>query len=59
MDDEDGSGDTGDGRHSDMCRNSFPRKGLTEQQKEGICMVRKLMFALEEEGGLDEIYTFR
>ncbi|XP_037767924.1 X-ray repair cross-complementing protein 5 isoform X2 [Chelonia mydas] len=59
VDDEDGSGDTGDGRHSDMCRNSFPRKGLTEQQKEGICMVRKLMFALEEEGGLDEIYTFR
>uniref|UniRef100_A0A8C3TD46 X-ray repair cross-complementing protein 5 n=1 Tax=Chelydra serpentina TaxID=8475 RepID=A0A8C3TD46_CHESE len=59
VDDEDGSGDTVDGRHSDMYRNSFPRKGLTEQQKEGICMVRKLMFALEEEGGLDEIYTFR
>uniref|UniRef100_A0A452H2P5 Ku domain-containing protein n=1 Tax=Gopherus agassizii TaxID=38772 RepID=A0A452H2P5_9SAUR len=59
VDDEEGSGDTGDGRHSDMYRNSFPRKGLTEQQKEGICMVRKLMFALEEEGGLDEIYTFR
>ncbi|XP_050773008.1 X-ray repair cross-complementing protein 5 isoform X1 [Gopherus flavomarginatus] len=59
VDDEEGSGDTGDGRHCDMYRNSFPRKGLTEQQKEGICMVRKLMFALEEEGGLDEIYTFR
>uniref|UniRef100_A0A8C0GSK9 X-ray repair cross-complementing protein 5 n=1 Tax=Chelonoidis abingdonii TaxID=106734 RepID=A0A8C0GSK9_CHEAB len=59
VDDEEGSGDTGDGQHSDMYRNSFPRKGLTEQQKEGICMVRKLMFALEEEGGLDEIYTFR
>ncbi|XP_074857441.1 X-ray repair cross-complementing protein 5 isoform X2 [Carettochelys insculpta] len=59
VDDEEGSGDVGDGRHSDTHRNSFPRKGLTEQQKEGICMVRKLMFALEEEGGLDEIYTFR
>ncbi|XP_065269334.1 X-ray repair cross-complementing protein 5 [Emys orbicularis] len=59
VDDEEGSGDTGDGRHSDMYRKSFPRKGLTEQQKEGICMVRKLMFALEEGGGLDEIYTFR
>ncbi|XP_024073711.2 X-ray repair cross-complementing protein 5 isoform X2 [Terrapene carolina triunguis] len=59
VDDNEGSGDTGDGRHSDMYRKSFPRKGLTEQQKEGICMVRKLMFALEEGGGLDEIYTFR
>uniref|UniRef100_A0A8C8SKX4 X-ray repair cross-complementing protein 5 n=1 Tax=Pelusios castaneus TaxID=367368 RepID=A0A8C8SKX4_9SAUR len=59
VDDEDGNGDMGDGRRSDMYRNSFPRKGLTKQQKEGTCMVRKLMFALEEEGGLEEIYTFR
>ncbi|KAM9548729.1 X-ray repair cross-complementing protein 5 isoform 3-T3 [Guaruba guarouba] len=39
--------------------NPFPRKGLTEQQKEGIDVVRKLMHALDEEGGLEEIYTFR
>ncbi|XP_067426154.1 X-ray repair cross-complementing protein 5 [Emydura macquarii macquarii] len=60
VDDEDGNGDMGDGRqHCDRYRNAFPRKGLTKQQKDGICMVRKLMFTLEEEGGLDEIYTFR
>ncbi|KAM4668504.1 X-ray repair cross-complementing protein 5 isoform 4-T5 [Amazona ochrocephala] len=39
--------------------NPFPRKGLTEQQKEGIDVVRKLMHTLDEEGGLEEVYTFR
>ncbi|XP_061315432.1 X-ray repair cross-complementing protein 5 isoform X2 [Pezoporus flaviventris] len=39
--------------------NPFPRKGLTEQQKEGVDVVRKLMHNLDEEGGLEEIYTFR
>lgn len=42
-----------------MHRNTFPRKGLTEQQKQGIDVVRKLMYTLDEEGGLEEIYTFR
>uniref|UniRef100_A0A8D0HCF9 X-ray repair cross-complementing protein 5 n=1 Tax=Sphenodon punctatus TaxID=8508 RepID=A0A8D0HCF9_SPHPU len=59
-DGEAGSGDAVDGPHSSTDRSAFPpRKGLSEQQKGGLGMVRKLMFALEEEGGLDEIYTFR
>ncbi|NXR84365.1 XRCC5 protein, partial [Pycnonotus jocosus] len=52
---DDGSGDTSAHIH----KNSFPRKGLTEQQKQGIDVVRKLMYTLDEEGGLEEIYTFR
>ncbi|NXN70544.1 XRCC5 protein, partial [Himantopus himantopus] len=55
----DGGGDTSASVHSQMHRNSFPSKGLTEQQKEGIVVVRKLMHTLDEEGGLEEIYTFR
>ncbi|KAM6129641.1 X-ray repair cross-complementing protein 5 isoform 2-T2 [Pterocles gutturalis] len=54
-----GGGDTSTSVHSHMHRNSFPRKGLTEQQKEGSDVVRKLMHTLDEEGGLEEIYTFR
>ncbi|NWQ68179.1 XRCC5 protein, partial [Neopipo cinnamomea] len=56
---DDGSGDTIASVHSHMQRNSFPIKGLTEQQKQGIEVVRKLMHTLDEEGGLEEIYTFR
>ena len=37
----------------------FPLKGITEQQKEGIQMVKKVMMSLEGEEGLDEIYSFR
>ncbi|XP_009321815.1 PREDICTED: X-ray repair cross-complementing protein 5 isoform X2 [Pygoscelis adeliae] len=59
VDVDDGGGDTNASVHSQMHRNSFPRKGLTEQQKEGIDVVRKLMHTLDEEGGLEEIYTFR
>ncbi|NXD24399.1 XRCC5 protein, partial [Spelaeornis formosus] len=55
---DDGSGDTGASVHAHMHRNSFPSKGLTEQQKQGIDVVRKLMYTLDEEGGLEEIYTF-
>ncbi|KAF4796948.1 X-ray repair cross-complementing protein 5 [Turdus rufiventris] len=54
----DGTGDTGACVHAHMHRDTFPKKGLTEQQKEGIDVVRKLMYTLDEEGGLDEIYTF-
>ncbi|NXT51011.1 XRCC5 protein, partial [Pluvianellus socialis] len=57
VDIDDGGGDTS--IHSQTHGNSFPRKGLTEQQKEGIDVVRKLMHTLDEEGGLEEIYTFR
>ncbi|NXR41885.1 XRCC5 protein, partial [Zosterops hypoxanthus] len=56
---DDGSGDASTSVHAHMHRNTFPRKGLTEQQKQGIDVVRKLMYTLDEEGGLEEIYTFR
>ncbi|XP_066467784.1 X-ray repair cross-complementing protein 5 isoform X2 [Tiliqua scincoides] len=56
---EDGSGDANGGAHSNRPQNSFPRKGLTEEQKEGLQMVKKLMISLDEEEGLEDIYTFR
>ncbi|NXC70851.1 XRCC5 protein, partial [Anhinga anhinga] len=59
VDVDDGGGDTSASVHSQMHRSSLPRKGLTEQQKEGIDVVRKLMHTLDEGGGLEEIYTFR
>nr|XP_056717601.1 X-ray repair cross-complementing protein 5 [Euleptes europaea] len=59
MNDKDGSGDANDEARSSRHQNSFPRKGLTEQQKEGLLMVKKLMFALDKEDGLEDIYTFR
>uniref|UniRef100_A0A8C0HQX4 X-ray repair cross-complementing protein 5 n=1 Tax=Buteo japonicus TaxID=224669 RepID=A0A8C0HQX4_9AVES len=59
MDVDDGGGDVSASVHSHMHRNSFPKNGLTEQQKEGIDVVRKLMHTLDEEGGLEEVYTFR
>ncbi|NXW83372.1 XRCC5 protein, partial [Alopecoenas beccarii] len=59
VDVDDGGGDKSASVCSQMHRTSFPRKGLTEQQKEGIDVVRKLMYTLDEEGGLEEIYTFR
>uniref|UniRef100_A0A2K6L371 X-ray repair cross-complementing protein 5 n=1 Tax=Rhinopithecus bieti TaxID=61621 RepID=A0A2K6L371_RHIBE len=56
---EDGSGDRGDGTfrlggHGP----SFPLKGITEQQKEGLEIVKMVMISLEGEDGLDEIYSF-
>ncbi|NXA46680.1 XRCC5 protein, partial [Nothocercus julius] len=57
VDADDGVGDTG--AHSHLQKNSFARKGITEQQKEGIQLVKKLMHTLGEGGGLEEIYTFR
>ncbi|XP_077037706.1 X-ray repair cross-complementing protein 5 isoform X1 [Agelaius phoeniceus] len=56
---DDGSGDKSASVHAHMDKSSFPIKGLTEQQKQGIDVVRKLMYTLDEEGGLEEIYTFR
>ena len=55
-----GTGDRGDGSLlSDHHGPSFPPKGITEQQKEGIQMVKKVMVSLEGEDGLEEIYSFR
>uniref|UniRef100_A0A8C3U423 X-ray repair cross complementing 5 n=1 Tax=Catharus ustulatus TaxID=91951 RepID=A0A8C3U423_CATUS len=56
---DDGIGDKSASVHAHVHKDTFPKKGLTEQQKEGIDVVRKLMYTLDEEGGLDEIYTFR
>lgn len=54
-----GTGDRGDGSLlSDHHGPSFPPKGITEQQKEGIQMVKKVMMSLEGEDGLEEIYSF-
>ncbi|XP_071072234.1 X-ray repair cross-complementing protein 5 isoform X1 [Dasypus novemcinctus] len=56
---EDGTGDRGDSNlHLDQHGSSSPQKGITEQQKEGIQMVKKVMMSLEGEDGLDEIYSF-
>ncbi|XP_060008143.1 X-ray repair cross-complementing protein 5 isoform X2 [Lagenorhynchus albirostris] len=56
---EDGTGDRGDGNLlSDHHGSSFPPKGISEQQKEGIQMVKKVMMSLEGEDGLEEIYSF-
>lgn len=57
---EDGTGDRGDGSlRSDHLGPAFPLKGITEQQKEGIQMVKTVMMSLEGEDGLDEIYSLR
>uniref|UniRef100_UPI0037E95C64 X-ray repair cross-complementing protein 5 n=1 Tax=Semicossyphus pulcher TaxID=241346 RepID=UPI0037E95C64 len=34
-------------------------KGLTSEQKDGLDMVKHIMLTLDEEDGLDEVYTFR
>ncbi|XP_058051948.1 X-ray repair cross-complementing protein 5 isoform X1 [Ahaetulla prasina] len=59
MNDEDRGENASAGMHDSRNRNSFPRKGLSEQQKEGLQMVKKLMFSLDQEEGLEDIYTFR
>ncbi|XP_037066193.1 X-ray repair cross-complementing protein 5 isoform X2 [Peromyscus leucopus] len=51
------TGNRGDGG-SDHRGPSFPQKGITEQQKEGIRMVERVMVSLEGEDGLEEIYSF-
>ncbi|XP_044159821.1 X-ray repair cross-complementing protein 5 [Bufo gargarizans] len=53
-DDEGGAGDRQDGG-----RGHGLGKGLSDQQKAGVQMVRQIMVSLEGEGGLDEVYTFR
>ncbi|XP_060049928.1 X-ray repair cross-complementing protein 5 [Erinaceus europaeus] len=59
IDKEDGTASGGDGSmHSDHNGPSFPLKGITEQQKEGIQIVKQIMVSLEGEDGLDEIYSF-
>ncbi|XP_068931288.1 X-ray repair cross-complementing protein 5 [Petaurus breviceps papuanus] len=59
VDEEDGAGDTSDRSfHSERHKPSLPQKGLTEQQKEGVGVVKDMMMSLEGEDGLNEIYSF-
>ncbi|XP_036612864.1 X-ray repair cross-complementing protein 5 [Trichosurus vulpecula] len=59
VDEEDGADDTDDGSfHSERHKPSLPQKGLTEQQKEGVGVVKDMMMSLEGEDGLNEIYSF-
>lgn len=56
----DDAGSRGDGDLGlDHREPSFPQKGITKQQEEGIRMVQRVMVSLEGEDGLDEIYSFR
>ncbi|KAM6979367.1 X-ray repair cross-complementing protein 5-like [Tautogolabrus adspersus] len=53
--DEEGGGDEdrrGPGHHG-------TGKGLTSEQKDGLDMMKHIMLSLDEEDGLEEIYTFR
>ncbi|XP_041663738.1 X-ray repair cross-complementing protein 5 [Cheilinus undulatus] len=54
-DDEEGGGD------ADRRGPGHPGagKGLTSQQKDGLDMIKHIMLTLDEEDGLEEIYTFR
>ncbi|XP_074550578.1 X-ray repair cross-complementing protein 5-like [Halichoeres trimaculatus] len=54
-DDEEGGGD------GDRGGSGHPGtgKGLTSEQKDGLDMVKHIMLTLDEEDGLEEIYTFR
>ncbi|XP_017280010.1 X-ray repair cross-complementing protein 5 [Kryptolebias marmoratus] len=54
-DDEKGHGD-GDRRDPG---DPGPGKGLSREQKSGLEMVKHIMLSLDEEEGLDEVYTFR
>ncbi|XP_027729421.1 X-ray repair cross-complementing protein 5 [Vombatus ursinus] len=59
VDGEDGAGDTGDRSfHSESHKPSVLQKGLTDQQREGVCVVKDMMVSLDEEDGLNEIYSF-
>ncbi|KAM4698232.1 X-ray repair cross-complementing protein 5 [Rhinophrynus dorsalis] len=62
VDEEDGgSGDKSNGRGDagSSDRSLGTGKGLSYQQKVGTQMVRKIMFSMEGEDGLDDVYTFR
>ncbi|XP_036965192.1 X-ray repair cross-complementing protein 5 [Acanthopagrus latus] len=52
---EEGGGDADNGGPSHRGMG----KGLSREQKEGLDMVKHVMLSLDEEDGLDQIYTFR
>ncbi|XP_074047520.1 X-ray repair cross-complementing protein 5 isoform X4 [Macrotis lagotis] len=60
IDREDEAGDADDSSfYSERHKPSLPQKELTEQQKEGVSVVKDIMMTLEGEDGLNEIYSFR
>ena len=34
-------------------------KGLSQEQQKGLEILKEVMFTLDEEDGLDQVYTFR
>lgn len=52
---EEGGGDAARGGPS----HPGPGKGLSREQRDGLGMVKEVMNCLDEEDGLDQIYTFR
>lgn len=48
-----GDADSGGPSHRGM------GKGLSREQRDGLDMVKHVMLSLDEEDGLDQIYTFR
>lgn len=54
-DNEDGGGD---GPRSEPGHPGMG-KGLSREQKEGLDMMKHIMLSLDEDDGLDQIYTFR
>ncbi|KAK5861164.1 hypothetical protein PBY51_022580 [Eleginops maclovinus] len=53
--DEEGEGDSGEGGPS----HPGTGKGLSREQESGLDMVKHIMLSLDEEDGLNEIYSFR
>lgn len=58
MDGEDRADGRGDGP-GPSAGPGRPGKGLNRQQTQGLEMVKQIMTSLEEEEGLEEVYTFR
>lgn len=52
-DEEGGDGDRKDPSHHGR------GKGLSREQTDGLDMIKHVMLSLDEEDGLDQIYTFR
>lgn len=58
VDEEDRASGEGDGPGPSAAP-SRPGKGLSRPQTQGLEMVKQIMSSLEEEDGLEEVYTFR
>uniref|UniRef100_A0A667YT78 X-ray repair cross-complementing protein 5 n=1 Tax=Myripristis murdjan TaxID=586833 RepID=A0A667YT78_9TELE len=54
---EEGGGGDGDGDRRGSSRPGVG-KGLSREQKQGLEMVRDIMLSLDEDEGLDQVYTF-